>query len=202
MTVKEVSSAKPPGTVQLDLGGRVIVPPGAANTAGVLRISLGLLYLWAFISQGFGVVYANSVTNAAGQATSYGWHFSYDASLGWIMSGFTHSPTAPFIASTHGPLAFISQNLPAGVDDFGWMFALGGLGIALTLGIAMRIAGWGGFALNIMLWFSLFPPSGNPVIDGEHMAFAFGILLLMFLHAGNRFGLGRWWEAHTPPLIH
>jgi hypothetical protein len=83
------------------------------------------------------------------------------------------------------------------------MLDLGGLGIALTLGIAMRIAGWGGFALNIMLWFSRpFPPSGNPVIDGEHMAFAFGILLLMFLHAGNRFGLGRWWEAHTPALIH
>jgi hypothetical protein len=43
----------------------------------------------------------------------------------------------------------------------------------------------------------LFPPSGNPVIDGEHMAFAFSLLLLMFLHAGNRFGLGRCQEAHT-----
>jgi len=202
MKVGEVSPSERPGTVRLDPGGRVIVPRGAANTAGLLRIGLGLLYLWAFVSQGFGVVYANSVTNSAGQATSYGWHFSHDASLGWITSGFTHSPTAPFIASTHGPLAFISQNLPTGVDDFGWMLALGGLGIALTLGIAMRIAGWGGFALNIMLWFSLFPPSTNPVIDGEHMAFAFGILLLMFLHAGNRFGLGRWWEAHTPALIH
>jgi hypothetical protein len=55
----------------------------------------------------------------------------------------------------------------------------------------MRIAGWGGFLLSILVWFSLFPPSGNPVIDGEHMAFAFSLLLLMFLHAGNRFGLGR-----------
>ena len=33
-------------------------------------------------------------------------------------------------------------------------------------------------------------------------AFALSILLLMFLHAGSRFGLGRWWEAHTPALIH
>ena len=64
-------------------------------------------------------------------------------------------------------------------------------GVARTLGIGMRIAGWGGFLLSILVRFSLFPPSGNPVIDGEHMAFAFSLLLLMFLHAGNRFGLGR-----------
>lgn len=69
--------------------------------------------------------------------------------------------------------------------------------MARTLGIGMRIAGWGGFLLSILVWFSLFPPSGNPVIGEEHMAFAFSLLLLMFLHAGNRFGLGRWLEAHT-----
>ena len=119
-----------------------------------------------------------------------------------VMECFGHSPTQGFIGATHGPLAFIVQNLPAGVDDFGWMFALGGLGIALTLGICMRIAGWGGSLLNIMIWFSGFPPASNPVIDGEHMAFAFSLLLLAFLHAGNWFGLGRWWEAHTPPLLH
>jgi hypothetical protein len=34
------------------------------------------------------------------------------------------------------------------------------------------------------------------------MAFAFSLLLLMFLHADNRFGLGRWWEAHTQSLLH
>jgi hypothetical protein len=30
-----------------------------------------------------------------------------------------------------------------------------------------------------------------PVIDGEHMAFAFSLLRLMFMRAGNRFALGR-----------
>jgi len=34
--------------------------------------------------------------------------------------------------------------------------------------------------LSILVWFSLFPPSGNPVIGEEHMAFAFSLLLLMF----------------------
>jgi thiosulfate dehydrogenase (quinone) large subunit len=74
---------------------------------------------------------------------SYGWHFSENASQGWISSGFKHSPTQGFIASTHGPLAFIAKDLPTGLDDIGWMIALGGLGLTLVPGIFMRIAGWG-----------------------------------------------------------
>jgi thiosulfate dehydrogenase [quinone] large subunit len=189
-------------TVVLDANGHVIVTRAAANVAVLLRLGLGLLYLGAFISRGFGVLYSNSTTNAAGKVVSYGWHFSYNTSMGWISSGFTHSPTAAFISSTHGPLAAIAQNLPKSVDNFGWMFALAGLSIALILGICMRIAAWGGFLLNIIIWFSLLPPAGNPVIDGKHMAFAFSLLLLAFLHAGNRFGFGCWWETHTPALIH
>jgi thiosulfate dehydrogenase [quinone] large subunit len=99
-------------------------------------------------------------------------------------------------------LAFIPQKLPTGIDDFGWMFAIAGVGIALTLGVFMRIAGWGGFALNVLLWFASFPPSGNPVIDGTHTIYALLFLVLMFLHAGNRWGLGRWWTRHTPSLLH
>ena len=203
MQVREVSPpGRPPRTVSLDTSGRVIVSRGAANSAALLRLGLGLLYLWAFISQGLRCE-LHQLHHERGREGYVVWPaFSYDASLGWITSAFAHSPTAAFIGSTHGPLAFIAQDLPTGIDDFGWMFALGGLGVALTLGICMRIAGWGGFLLNIFLWFSLFPPNGNPIIDGEHMAFALSLLLLAFLHAGNRFGLGRWWEAHTPALIH
>ena len=72
----------------------------------------------------------------------------------------------------------------------------------MTLGIAMRIAGWGGFALNILLWFSALPPSGNPVIGGTHTIYAMVLLILMFLHAGYRWGPGQWWETHTPAVLH
>jgi thiosulfate dehydrogenase [quinone] large subunit len=81
------------------------------------------------------------------------------------------------------------------------MFAMAGLGIGLTLGIFMRLAGWGGFLLNMIIWLSIFPPTNNPIVDGEHMAFAFSILLLMYLQAGNRWGFGRWWRSHTPALL-
>jgi thiosulfate dehydrogenase [quinone] large subunit len=189
------------GPVVMDAYGRIRLPLGAAVMAALLRIGLGLLYLWAFVSQGFGVEYTNTANPDAAHP-SHGWHFSYSSDLGWITSGFKHSPTAGFVNGTYGPLAFIAKDLPTGVDDTFWIIALGGLGIALTFGIAMGIAGWGGFLLNIIIWLSNFPPASNPLIDGEHMAFAFSILLLMFLQAGNYWGLGRWWRRHTPVPLH
>ncbi len=191
------------GGVDLDEHGEIRVTTPVAVVSALLRIGLGLVYLWAFVAQGFGITYSNKGPVVEGAPVDYGWHFEVDASKGWISSGFSHSPTAGFVEnSTHGPLAFIPQNLPTGVDDLGWMVAIGGLGIALVLGIAMRIAGWGGFLLNILIWFSTFPPSSNPLIDGEHMAFALVLLLLMFLHAGNYWGLGRWWSSRTPAFLH
>jgi thiosulfate dehydrogenase [quinone] large subunit len=202
MAASSQAAAQPsPRSITLDARGGVWVPRGAAYSAALLRIGLGLVYLWAFIEQGFGVSYSNTAAPAAGQPTSYGWHFTYDASDGWISSGFSHSPTAGYIGNTHGPLAFIPKDLPTGLDDLGWMVAIAGLGVALTLGIGMYVAGIGGFLLNILLWFSTFPPNGNPIIDGTHTIYALLLLLLMFLHAGNQWGLGRWWSRHTPRLL-
>src|SRR4051812_13198846 len=196
----------PRGTVVMDRRGRVRIPRGGAITAAVLRILLGLVYLWAFISQAFGITYTNKAPvppdAPAGTKVTYEWTFGYDSSKGWISSGFDHSPASGFVDNnTHGPLAFIPQNLPTGLVDFLWMFAIGGLGIALTFGIASNIAGWGGFLLNILIWLCTFPPSTNPLIDAEHTTIAFAVLLLMWLQASNYWGLGRWWRAHTPRVL-
>ena len=59
-----------------------------------------------------------------------------------------------------------------------------------------------GSLLNIMIWFSTFPPSTNPVFDAEHFMFAFILLLLMWLHASNYWGVGRWWRSKTPAFLH
>jgi thiosulfate dehydrogenase [quinone] large subunit len=193
-------------TVAMDASGAIRVPRGAAMAAATLRIALGLVYLWAFVSQAFGITYTNKATPPAdapaGTKTTYEWTFGYDSSKGWVSSGFDYSPTEAFIDNNlHGPLAEIPQKLPTGVDDFMWMFALGGLGIGLTLGIGSNLAGWGGFGLNMLVWLSTFPPSTNPIIDGEHTVFALALLLLMYLQASNYWGAGRWWRAHTPALL-
>jgi len=190
----------------MDLGGRIRIPRGGAITIAVMRIALGLVYLWAFISQGFGIGYTNKATpppdSPAGAPVVYEWTFNVDADNGWITSGFDHSPTEAYVDNNlHGPLAFIPQNLPTGLVDFMWIFALAGLGIALTFGVFANIAGWGGFVMNILIWLATFPPSTNPLIDGEHVTFALAILLFMWLQASNYWGVGRWWRSHTPTIL-
>jgi thiosulfate dehydrogenase [quinone] large subunit len=201
-----VPASPPRGTVIMDARGRIRIPRGGAITVGALRIALGLVYLWAFISQAFGITYTNKATPPpdapADAPVTYEWTFGYDSSKGWISSGFEHSPTESYIDNnTHGPLAFIPQKLPTGLVDFAWIFAIAGLGIALTFGVFSNIAGWGGFLLNIMIWLATFPPSTNPLIDGEHVTFALAILLMMWIQASNYWGLGRWWRAHTPAVL-
>lgn len=200
----EITTSSWSRPVAMDREGRIRLPRAGAITAALLRIVLGLVYLWAFLAQGLGVGYTNTdpPDPAAPAAVTYGWHFSYDADTGWITSGFSHSPTAPYVGKTHGPTAWLVQELPTGVDDFGWIFALGGLGIALTLGICSRIAGWGGLVLNLMIWFAGFPPSSNPIFDAEHATFALVIFLLMWIEASNYWGVGRWWRARTPAVLH
>ena len=192
--------------VTMDAAGRIHLPRAGAITAALLRIGLGLLYLWAFIAQGLGVGYTNAPVPDQAESASvnvdYGWHFSYDADNGWITSGFSHSPTEGYTSGAHGPTSFLVKDLPVGLIDFVWIFALAGLGIALTFGLFSRIAGWGGLILNLCIWFAGFPPSSNPLLDGEHMAFALSIFLLMWLQASNYWGAGHWWRAHTPELFH
>jgi hypothetical protein len=74
--------------------------------------------------------------------------------------------------------------------------------LRITLGIFLRIAGWGGVLLNVLIWFPAFPPSFDPIIDGSHTVYTLLLLTLIWLHARNRCGLRRWWEAKSPPLLH
>ena len=41
--------------VTMDREGRIRIPRIAAITAAILRIGIGLIYLWGFIAQGLGV---------------------------------------------------------------------------------------------------------------------------------------------------
>jgi thiosulfate dehydrogenase [quinone] large subunit len=183
----------------------------AARSAALLRIGLGLIYLWAFVAQAFGIVYTNRPAPPPGAppAAAYAmqpdgaWHVTFDTSKGFVTSGFSYSPTAGYLkANARGPLAFVPNGMPDIANDLLWMFALGGLGIALVLGIFSKIAGWGGLVLNVLMWFSSFPNEFNPILDGEHMIYALVLITLLYVRAGDHWGLGRWWRARTPSLLH
>ena len=100
------------------------------NTPALLRIGLGWIFLWAFIDKVFGL----------GFATEAGKH--------WLTGA---SPTMGFLKfGTKGPLAGVFQAM-AGSPVVDWLFMLGLLliGLALILGIGMKIA-----VVNINLFFS------------------------------------------------
>ena len=139
----------------------------------VVRMSLGSLFLWAFLDKLFGLGFATSPDKA------------------WLAGA---SPTAGYLGfSVTGPLSSFYKNL-AGNPVADWLFMLGllGLGLALILGIAMRIASYSGALLMLLLWSSRLPPENNPILD-EHIIYALLLFGLSAVRAGHTLGLGKWW---------
>jgi thiosulfate dehydrogenase [quinone] large subunit len=43
------------------------------------------------------------------------------------------------------------------------------------------------------MWLAVLPPKNNPFID-DHIIYIFVLQLLLQLHSGEVFGLGKWWN--------
>ena len=139
------------------------------------RIGLGWTFLWAFLDKLFGL------------------GFSTPPNQSWLAGG---SPTAGYLkAATAGPLSGLYHSL-AGNPVMDWLFMLGllGLGVALLLGIGMKIAGYAGPLLLLLLWSSHLPPAQNPILD-QHIIYALTLLGLSAVKAGQTWGLGKWWAG-------
>lgn len=149
----------------------------AGRALGVLRIAFGLTFLWAFADKLFGLGYSTK------------------SSESWLNGG---NPTAGFLKfGAKGPFkSFYNSIGGAPWVNILFMAALLALGVALTLGIGMRLAGIGGTILYLMMWTVAMPPTTNPVID-DHILGAISIAVLSLTLAGNTWGLGHRW-AKTP----
>ncbi|GAB4006030.1 DoxX family membrane protein [Glycomyces albus] len=143
----------------------------------VVRIALGWVFLWAFLDKTFGLGYSSP----AGQ--------------GWIDGA---SPTSGFLASRDGALGDLFQAMAGKAwADWGFMVGMAGLGIALTLGIAMRPAAIGGSILMVTMWASMLPLEQNPFLD-VHLFYALTMIALAAASAGDTWGLGRRWARLGP----
>jgi len=139
----------------------------------LLRVSLGWIFLWAFMDKLYGLGFATPAENA------------------WLNGA---SPTAGFLEfGTSGPFAGIFQSM-AGSPAIDWLFMLGLLliGAALILGIGMRIASYSGVLLMILMWLATLPPEHNPFMD-DHIIYALILIGLTMSNAGDHYGLGKWW---------
>lgn len=146
----------------------------AQHIAGLTRLSMGFILLWAFFDKLFGF----------GMATG--------ANKSWLAGT---SPTFDFLKlATKGPLASFYQNL-AGNAVVDWLFMMGLLlvGLALIFGICMKIAAYSGSLLMLLLWSAVLPPKNNPLID-QHIIYMLVLLGLKATKAGEHLGLGKWWS--------
>ena len=153
--------------------------------AAATRISLGWVFLWAFLDKLLALGFSTGRDSETGIVDRFG-----DAA--WIHGG---SPTEGFLGfATKGPFADIYQSF-AGAAWADWAFMLGllGIGAALILGITTRLATVAGVALLVLMWSAVLPPDNNPFMD-DHLIYALTLVLLALLGASKTFGLGRAWE--------
>ena len=146
----------------------------ARYAMAVTRISLGWVFLWAFLDKAFGLGHETAHADA------------------WIRGG---SPTKGFLAfGAKGPFTDLYHSI-AGATWADWLFMIGllGIGIALTFGVGMRIAAVSGALLYVLMWSVVLPPENNPVID-DHILGAITVVVLALTNAGDTWGLGRWWS--------
>ncbi len=149
------------------------LPKPAAYVLVALRFVMGWTFLWAFIDKTFGLGYATPAENA------------------WIDGG---SPTTGYLSGVEGPFGDFFNNM-AGQAWADWFFMIGllGIGLALILGIGMRIAAVTGTVLLLLMYMASFPLVTNPVTD-SHITEALVIIALALVHAGDLVGFGKPWK--------
>ncbi len=141
---------------------------------GLTRLSLGWVFLWAFLDKLFGLGH-ETASNAS-----------------WIHGG---SPTEGFLAhGAVGPFTSFYHDIAGATwADYLFMIGLAAIGTALILGVGMRAAAGAGAVLLVMMWSVVLPPENNVFMD-DHLIYALVLILLAALNAGRSFGLGALWE--------
>jgi thiosulfate dehydrogenase [quinone] large subunit len=149
-------------------------PAALRYVAGALRLSLGWIFLWAFLDKMFGLGHETKSAQA------------------WIHGG---SPTKGFLSKgAAGPFEDFYHSI-AGAAWADWLFMIGlaGIGIALITGVAMRIAAGAGALMLVLMWTVVLPPENNPFMD-DHIVYALALVALALMGAGRYLGLGAVWE--------
>ncbi|GAA4659277.1 MULTISPECIES: DoxX family membrane protein [Amycolatopsis] len=161
-----------------------VMTPTAAKVMAVLRVATGLVFLWAFLDK------------------TFGWGYSTTSAQAWINGG---SPTKGFLSHVDvGPFAGTLRSW-AGAPWADWLFMTGllAIGLAVVLGIGLRVAAVTGTLMLLLMWVAEWPldrfteagqPSGstNPIID-YHLLYAIALIALAAVYAGNTWGFGRRW---------
>jgi thiosulfate dehydrogenase (quinone) large subunit len=149
-----------------------------------LRISIGLVFLWAFLDKLIGLGFTtcrdpqtNSVELLCGKS--------------WLEGG---SPTTGFLKfGTQGPFAEFYQSLAGnGFIDLLFMAGLLGIGLALVAGVGVKIAAVSGSLLLVMMWTAVLPPEHHPFLD-DHIIYTIALIGVLLANDKQVWGLRSWW---------
>lgn len=158
-------------TIVTSAGGRIAV--------ALVRLSTGFIFLWAFLDKTFGLGFATPAERA------------------WIAGG---SPSQGFLTSdaVGGPLKGFFASLATPLTDVIFMLGLAGIGVAVMLGIGLRVSAIAGtvmLALMHLAEWAFVANAGfnNPLVD-DHIVYAFALIAIAALWAGDTWGLGGWWK--------
>jgi thiosulfate dehydrogenase (quinone) large subunit len=191
--ITELDGSQPTAelTSRTDAAFGRIITERTTKFLAIVRVAVGVEFLWAFLDKTFGLGYATPAAKA------------------WIHGG---SPTKGFLSRVAvGPLEGTFHTI-AGAAWPDWLFMAGllGIGIALIFGIGLRIAAVSGTLLLLGMWAAEWPlakftsagepsMSTNPIVD-YHIIYALALIALALTYAGHTWGLGRLWAKL--PLVH
>jgi thiosulfate dehydrogenase [quinone] large subunit len=157
----------------------VVTSSNGRRTLAVLRYATGFIFLWAFLDKAFGLGFSTPTDRA------------------WINGGF---PAQGFLNSpaVTGPLKGFFAALATPLTDVLFMAGMLGIGVAVLLGIGLRVSAVTGTALMLLMYAAEWPfaPNGestNPLVD-YHIIYALVLITIAVLAAGDTWGLGRAWK--------
>ncbi|MBC7306971.1 MAG: DoxX family protein [Dietzia sp.] len=154
----------------------IVTRPGARYALAFGRIVIGWIFFWAFIDKLFGLGYATPAERA------------------WINGG---NPAQGYIGGSEGPLSgFFQAVFQNTFGDVLFMVGLLGIGLALLLGIGLKIAAVSGTLLMFFMWTTQIPwlaESANNPLTTSHWIEAALLIIAATTLAGDTAGLGKWW---------
>lgn len=154
------------------------VLPGRIALAG-LRIATGFIFLWAFLDKAFGL------------------GFSTPAERAWINGG---TPSQGFLLGdgVTGPLKPYFSGIASPASDILFMLGMLGIGLAVMLGIGLRVSAVTGSLIMVAMYLAEWPfaagaGSTNPLVD-YHIIYALALIAIAATRAGDTLGFGSVWK--------
>lgn len=153
---------------------------GGRIALAVLRLATGFIFLWAFFDKTFGLGFATPAERA--------WINGGTPSQGFLLSDTVTGPLKPLFAAIASP-----------ASDVLFMLGMLGIGVAVMLGIGLRISAIAGTVIMVLMYLAEWPfaagaGSTNPIVD-YHIIYALALIAVAATSAGDTWGIGKVWKS-------